>query len=112
MVLLMSEHLKLKTGEWVMVRSPQEIQATLDKNGRFEELPFMPQMLQHCGKKFRVRKRAHKLCDTIRGASGRAMIDAGFLDDMRCNGEAYGGCELRCAIIWKEAWLRRADANA
>jgi hypothetical protein len=30
----------------------------------------MPQMLQHCGMKFRVRKRAHKLCDTALGRAG------------------------------------------
>ena len=71
----------------------------------------MPQMLQHCGKKFQVRKRAHKLCDTAFGTGGRQMTDAVFLDDLRCDGAAYGGCELRCTIIWKEAWLERADAT-
>lgn len=39
------------------------------------------------------------------------MHDAVFLDDLRCDGEAYGGCEMRCTIIWKEAWLARADAK-
>jgi hypothetical protein len=85
--------------------------ATLDSNARFEELPFMPQMLGQCGKKFRVRKRAHKVCDTVFGAGGRQLTDAVFLEDSRCNGEAYGGCEMRCTIIWKEAWLRRADTS-
>lgn len=103
--------LDLKVGDWVMVRSAEEVLATLDANARLEGLPFMPQMLPYCGKKFRVRKRAHKLCDTAFGTGGRQMTDAVFLDDLRCEGAAYGGCELRCTIIWKEAWLRRADAN-
>jgi hypothetical protein len=101
----------LKVGDWVAVRSPSEILATLDANGRFEELPFMPQMLQYCGRKFRVRKRAHKLCDTAFGTGGRRLTDAVFLDDLRCDGEVYGGCEMRCTVVWKEAWLRRADAD-
>jgi hypothetical protein len=106
-----SRKLDLKVGDWVIVRSAEEILATLDSNARFEELPFMPQMLQHCGKKFRVRKRAHKLCDTAFGTGGREMPNAVFLDDMRCDGGDYGGCEMRCTIVWKEAWLRRADAG-
>lgn len=101
----------LKAGDWVVVRSAEEILATLDKNARLEELPFMPQMLQHCGMKFRVRKRAHKMCDTVIGTSARQMTNAVFLDDIRCDGEAYGGCEMRCSIIWKEAWLRPAEPN-
>ncbi len=52
--------LDLKVGDWVVVRSADEILATLDENARFEALPFMPQMLQHCGKKLQGRKRAHK----------------------------------------------------
>jgi hypothetical protein len=106
-----SSRLDLKVDDWVVVRPSEEILFTLDANARFEELPFTPQMLQYCGKKFRVRKRAHKLCDTAFGTGGRRLTDAVFLDDIRCNGEAYGGCELRCTIVWKEAWLRRADAN-
>ena len=48
-----SRKLGLKVGEWVVVRPSEEILVTLDANARFEELPFMPQMLPHCGKKFR-----------------------------------------------------------
>jgi hypothetical protein len=103
--------LGLRVGDWVIVRPAEEILVTLDTNARFEELPFMPQMLQQCGKKFRVRKRAHKLCDTVYATGGLKMTDAVFLDDSRCDGEAYGGCEMRCAIIWKEAWLKRAEAT-
>jgi hypothetical protein len=109
--LSVSRKLGLRVGDWVIVRPAEEILVTLDHNARLEELPFMPQMLQQCGKKFRVRKRAHKLCDTVYAGGGRQMTDAVFLEDRRCDGDAYGGCEMRCAIIWKEAWLRRADAN-
>src|SRR6202047_2274307 len=106
-----SRKLGLKVGDWVVVRPGEEILATLDANARFEELPFMPQMLPRCGKKFRVRKRAHKLCDTVFGTGGRQLTDAVFLDDTRCNGEAYGGCEMRCSIFWKTACLRGAEGE-
>ena len=34
-------------GDWVEVRSKEEILATLDEHGRLEGLPFMPQMFDH-----------------------------------------------------------------
>jgi hypothetical protein len=37
--------LNLRSGELVEVRSAEEILATLDAQGRFEVLPFMPEML-------------------------------------------------------------------
>jgi hypothetical protein len=101
--------LGLKASEWVEVRSQAEILSTLDKNGRLDELPFMPQMLRYCGKRFQVRKRVHKLCCMVTNPSGRRMSDTVVLGDVRCDGQAYGGCEMRCMILWKEAWLKRVE---
>jgi hypothetical protein len=99
--------LALRVGEWVEVRSPGEILATLDERARFEEVPFTPQMVEYCGTKLPVIKRAHKLCDTVHGSGGRRLTDAVFLDDVCCDGAVYGGCEMECRIVWKEAWLKR-----
>jgi len=92
-------------GDWVEVRSKAEILETLDPKGRLEELPFMPQMFQYCGQRFRVYKRAHKTCDTVNGTGGRRLPNAVHLE-LRCDGEAYGGCQAGCLIFWKEAWLK------
>ena len=105
----MRRSLGLKAGEWVEVRSQAEILTTLDKHGRLDELPFMPQMLQYCGQKLQVRSRAHKLCCMVTSPGGRRMSNAVILEDVRCDGQAYGGCEMRCMILWKEAWLKRVD---
>ena len=51
----------LRAGDWVEVRSKDEILRTLDKNGCLEEMPFMPQMFEYCGKRLMVQKRAHKI---------------------------------------------------
>lgn len=101
--------LGLKAGDWVEVRSREEILRTLDKNGRFEELPFMPQMLAYCGQKLQVNKRVHKLCCIVADTIGRRMSNAVTLENIRCDGQAYGGCEMQCMVLWKEAWLKRAD---
>lgn len=107
-----SRALNLRVGDWVEVRSAGEILATLDEHGRFEAMPFMPQMLQYCGGRFRVVKRAHKLCDTVHGTGARKLDHAVFLDDLRCDGTSHGSCEMECRIVWKEAWLKRADERA
>ena len=102
---------KLRAGDWVEVRSKEEILRTLDKKGRLQELPFMPQMLKYCGKRFRVYKRAHKTCDTVTDTRGRRLPDGVHLD-LRCDGEAYGGCQAACLIFWKDAWLKPVNGSA
>jgi hypothetical protein len=103
--------LSLKAGEWVEVRSREEVLATLDDQGRLENLPFMPEMLQYCGQKLQVFKSAHKTCDYINGWSIRRMKDAVHLVGVRCDGSGHDGCQASCLIFWKEAWLRRAESN-
>jgi hypothetical protein len=103
-----AHRLDLKAGEWVEVRSQEEILSTLDSNGRLENLPFMPEMLPYCGKKVRVYKRADKTCEYTQGWSIRRMKDSVHLEGARCDGSGHEGCQASCLIFWKEAWLKRA----
>jgi hypothetical protein len=100
--------LNLRVGDLVEIRSQSEILATLDSTGRLDGLPFMPEMLDHCGKRFRVYKRADKTCDTIGRSGSRRMEHAVHLEGLRCDGSAHGSCQARCLIFWKEAWLKSA----
>jgi hypothetical protein len=101
--------LGLKAGEWVEVRSAEEILGTLDPSQALDGLPFMPEMLRYCGRRFRVFKSAHKTCDTIDRYVIRRMSATVHLDGLRCDGEAHGGCQASCLLFWKEAWLKRVD---
>jgi hypothetical protein len=102
--------LGLKAGEWVVVRSKEEILATLDKDGRIDGLPFQPEMFAFCGRRLRVYKTAHKTCDSSsHRTGGRRMHDTVHLEGGRCDGGAHEGCQADCVFFWKEAWLRRAD---
>jgi hypothetical protein len=106
--------LNLKAGEWVEVRSREEIIATLDANGSLDGMPFMPEMLEFCGQPLRVFKRAHKTCDTAEKSGGRRLPGVAHLENARCSGSGHGGCQAGCMIFWKEAWLKRSssgDAN-
>ena len=97
-------------GEIVEVRSEPEILASLDGDGTLEGVPFMPQMWQYCGKKFRVFKRADKIC--VEGAYISRMRDAVFLEGVRCGGDALDGCQRMCMTFWKEQWLKKAGSAA
>ena len=101
--------LNLRVGDMVEVRSKAEILATLDASGTREALPFMPEMLKYCGKRFRVYKRADKTCDTVRQPVSLRMTNAVHLEDVRCDGAAHGGCQAGCMIFWKESWLKRVE---
>jgi hypothetical protein len=52
--------MELRAGDWVEVRTKQEILQTLDRNGRLGGMPFMPQMFSYCGQRFRINQSAHK----------------------------------------------------
>jgi len=92
-------------GDWVEVRSKEEILRTLDGNGQLDGMPFMPEMFAFCGKRFQVYKSAHKTCDTVFPVRGRRVDRAVHLDT-RCDGSAHGGCQAGCMIFWKQAWLK------
>jgi hypothetical protein len=101
--------LNLRAGDVVEVRSREEILATLASDGAVDAMPFMPEMLEFCGKRFRVDKRADKTCDTIQHSGLRRLNDTVHLEGTRCSGAAHGGCEAACQLFWKEAWLKRVS---
>jgi hypothetical protein len=88
------------------VRSAEEILATLNSEGCQDSLPFMPEMLQYCGKRFQVYRSAHKACDTLHFSNNRWMSNAVHLEGLRCDGQSHGGCEARCLLYWKDSWLK------
>ena len=95
---------RLIRGQLVEVRSAREIAATLDADGKLDGLPFMPEMAEHCGKRFRVDRRADITC--VEGHGLRRLNAAVFLEDVRCHGSAHDGCQRNCLVFWKEAWLK------
>jgi hypothetical protein len=103
---------ELRRGDVVRVRSREEIMATLDDEGGLGGLPFMPEMLAHCGREVPVYARADKTCDTIdmTGATLR-MQNTVHLVGLRCDGSAHGGCQAGCLFFWREDWLARPDGT-
>jgi hypothetical protein len=98
-----------RRGEWVEVRAIDEIQATLDAEGKLDGLPFMPEMAKYCGRKFCVSRRADRIfldryCYVVR------LRDTVFLDMPRCDGQSHANCQMGCELFWKESWLKPVDS--
>jgi hypothetical protein len=104
-------HEELRRGDRVEVRSAAEILATLDAEGTLAGLPFMPEMVPLCGRRFTVMARAEKICDTIDHTGSRRLPASVLLDDLRCDGSGHDGCQAECRLLWKEAWLKRVTPD-
>jgi hypothetical protein len=103
-------HRELRVGDWIEVRSREEILRTLGGDGRLDGMPFMPEMLQYCGRKFRVHKAAHKTCDYTTPYPFRMRrLQRTVHLETRCDGSAHGGCQAGCLLYWKDSWLRPAE---
>jgi hypothetical protein len=100
-------------GDLVEVKTPDEIVETLDTEGASDHLPFMPEMLEYCGRRFRVSTRALTVCFSGPGAVRRfGSDDVVTLDGVRCSGAAHDGCQKACMVFWREAWVRKVEDTA
>ncbi len=106
------EDLGLQPGEWVIVKSKEEIRATLDKNSRNRGLCFDGEMLPFCGKRFRVLRRVERF---VEEATGKLIEPRGvsvILDGVFCTSLFRRPCPRCIFSYWREIWLRRDTAEA
>jgi len=99
-------------GDAVRIRSLEEISATLDANGCLDGLPFMPEMANYCGRTGTIFRCVDKIYDYGGRKDLRRMKNAVLIAGLRCDGAAHDGCQARCYLLWKTAWITRADAPA
>lgn len=97
--------LALKAGDWVRVRSREEIEKTLDSRGECLGCLHMSEMWQYCGTIQRVLKPVQRYLDEcdykIRQCRGVVLLDG-----IICQGSAFPeGCDCSCPIFWREEWL-------
>ena len=101
-------NLNLQAGEWVVVKSPEEITQTLNKEGKNRGLVFTAGMIPYCGRTFRVLTRLEKM---IHEPTGKLVRVEGtvILENVICQGvqSLRGGCPKANYYYWREIWLRR-----
>jgi len=101
------ECLNLQPGEWVQVRSLDEISTTLDDNRKCKGLFFMVEMEKFCGKKLKVFKKVETIKLESTGEVRKLRSPTVFLEGAYCDGERHSGCDRACFHFWRESWLKR-----
>jgi hypothetical protein len=99
--------LNLQPGEWVEIRSIDEISKTLDESRKYKGMIFMPEMESFCGKKFKVFKKVEvvKLESTME--IRKLKTPSVSLEGVYCNGEFHDRCDRTCLHLWMDPWLKR-----
>jgi hypothetical protein len=96
--------LDLQPGEWVEVKSLEEILATLDSQRMHKGLAWSGNMIEACGKKMRVLKPVNNLIEERTGRL-RTVRGTVLLEGSTC--DRYLGCARAMPFLWREIWLRR-----
>src|SRR5262249_38856375 len=106
--------LDLQPGEWVRIKSAEEIQATLNDQGKNRGLWFDREMLRLCGQVFRVSHRIDRLVDERTGEMIELSSDCIALEGSTCSGEYSLGrwfCPRAIYPYWREGWLERVESK-
>jgi len=101
--------IKLNPGERVLVRSRDQIQATLNYWNELKGCSFLPEMWQYCGTVQRVFKPVRRFVDE-RDYRIKRVKGVYLLEGVICQGfELYGECDRACFYWWREEWLEKID---
>ena len=104
--------LGLRPGDFVRVKSKQEIVRTLDVNNRNRGMSFDPEMLIYCGREARVRQRVAKIIDEKTGHMIHFKNPCIVLDDVVCTAKYHRYCPRKIYPYWREIWLERVTPSA
>ena len=99
----------LMQGDWVRVRSREEILATLDPFKELKGCAFLPDMYEYCGTRQRVLRSMRHFMDErdYKLKKARGII---LLENVICNGTpTFGECDRCCFLFWREEWLEKID---
>jgi hypothetical protein len=96
-------------GDWVRVRSHEEILSTLDPFKELKGCAFLPYMAQYCGTKQRVFRVMRFFLDE-RDYKRKKVRGVILLENVFCTGTpAFGECDRSCLLFWREEWLEKVS---
>lgn len=106
------ESLALQPGDWVEVKSRDELRPVLTARGRNRGLSFEWEMKGYCGRRYQVRDRVARFIDDRNGRMVELKTDAVTLEGVTCTGDYSARrwfCPRHVYLFWRESWLRRVD---
>lgn len=108
-----SVSLDLVPGEYVRIKSAEEIATTLNSENRNRGMWFGPDQAPYCGDTFRVRRRVTRIIDESSGKMLTMRSPCITLEGVVCRGHYSDGrlmCPRAITPYWREGWLERLDA--
>lgn len=104
--------LDLRPGDFVRVKSFQEIRATLDITGSNRHLFFDAELVPYCGRVYRVKARVENFVDEKTGKMQRLRTPAVILEGVIAD-PLYGGptdvLPSQLYSWWREIWLEKVS---
>jgi len=95
---------RFREGEWVRVKSTDEIRATLDGANALRGLLFLDSQWSYCARTYRVDRVLRRLRDDQRRF--RPVSRTVALDGVTCDGlDGTGGCGRSCSLYFRDEWL-------
>jgi hypothetical protein len=104
--------LDLQPGEWVRVKSKEEIMKTLNTELLNRGMGFDAEMSRWCGHVARVARRVDQLLDEKTGKMLHMKSPCIVLENVICQGAYNANCPRAITPYWREIWLERADGPA
>lgn len=98
---------KLEAGDWVRVKSLEEIMTTLNMWRQLRGCAFMAEMEPYCGTVQRVLKPVRRFVDErdLRVVRSNGIV---LLEGLVCQGTAgIGPCDRSCLYFWRVEWLEK-----
>jgi hypothetical protein len=105
----------LEIGDWVKVKSHEEILETLDKNNKNRGLWFDAEMVPYCGQLFRVSHRVNKIINEKTGEMMQMKNPCIGLENVYCRGRYTQErlfCPRRNLSYWRELWLEKVSPES
>ena len=102
----------LRSGDWVVVKSKSDIEATLNDQQKNRGLLFDIEMLPYCGRKMRLLQKVDRIIDEKTGAMLSLPNDCWILEGAVCTGYQSRNrlfCTRRIYPFWREIWLQKAE---
>jgi hypothetical protein len=106
---LVASAAQFKAGDFVRVRSREEIVTTLNFWNEHKSCGFMPEMWSYCGSVQRVLKPVERFLDE-RDYKMKKCTGIVLLEGAICQGSAtLGRCDRSCFFFWREEWLEKIE---
>lgn len=102
-------------GEYVQVKTREEIASTLTPKGKERGLWFDREMLPFCGGTYRVKRRVNRFINDRTCQMIELKTDCVTLEGVVCSGEhSYFRhfCPRAIYPFWRESWLRRVKVDS